>query len=299
LGPRVKGYNRKVLIDSKLQKPLYSVRRVKQLCKWVTSMHVWSSPITIQNLHSELCSGVLLCRIMQVVVPGTQFLHLNEKALSKKPALENLENGLGVIWRSKCVNNSRVPAAIDIFTGNASKIAIMLQEVFEVYVQRPLYKIAPKMFNWYDSILRQYSRSLPREIFTEGNLAGLWSHFQSGFAIFCILYHLHGNVTVGEGASAVRIDSMRIYADPSNIVEFRSNITYIFSILAALNIEVIWDLQDWISYADTEFVVLQLFYIYEVLQSRQCSLPPAQGTSAGVTSGANGEPQVTGMIYAD
>lgn len=299
IGPRVKGYNRKVLLDSKLQKPLYSVRRVKQLCKWVTSMHVWKNAINIQNLHVELCLGLLLCRIMQVVVPGTEFLHLNEKALSKKPALENLEKGLGVIWRTKCVNNSRIPSAMDIFTGNASKIAIMLQEVFEVYVQRPLYRIAPKMFTWYDAILRQYQRHLPKEIFTEGNLSRLWSHFQSGFCIFCILYHLHGNVTVGEGTNAVRIDSMRIYAEPSSIVEFRSNITYIFSILGALGIEVIWDLQDWISYADTEFVVLQLFYIYEALQSRQCSLPPAQGTSAGVTSGANGEPQVTGMIYAD
>jgi hypothetical protein len=299
IGPQVRGYNRKVLLNSKLQKPLYSIRRVKQLCKWVTSMHIWERPVSIMNLHSEMCSGLLLCRMMKVLVPEAEFLHLNEKALSKKAALENLEKALGVIWRSKCVNNTRIPAAMDIFTGNAKKVAIMLQEIFDVFVQQPLYKVAPKMFAWFDTILKQYDRPLPREIFYEGNMADLWSHFQSGFCLFCIIYHLHGNVMVGEGNSAVRIDSMRVYSNPANIVEFRSNISYVFSLLAALKIEILWDMEDWITFADTEFVVLQLFYVYDKLQHRQCSLPPAQGTSAGVTSGANGEPQVTGMIYAD
>lgn len=197
------------------------------------------------------------------------------------------------------MNNTRIPAAMDIFTGNARKVAVMLQEIFDVFVHQPLYKVAPKMFAWFDTILKQYGQSLPREIFYDGNLADLWSHFQSGFCLFCIIYHLHGNVLVGEGSGAVRIDSMRVYSNPANIVEFRSNIAYVFSLLAALNIEILWDMEDWITFADTEFVVLQLFYVYDKLQMRQCSLPPAQGTSAGVTSGANGEPQVTGMIYAD
>jgi hypothetical protein len=69
--------------------------------------------------------------------------------------------------------------------------------------------------------------------------------------------------------------------------------------LRAINIPVLWDVEDWITYPDTEFIVLQLFYVFNVLQHKQCSLPPAQGTNAGVTSGPNGEPMVSGMVYAD
>jgi hypothetical protein len=296
---QVRGYDRKVLLSSKLQKPLYSVRRVKQLCKWISSMGVWDRPVVITNLHSEMCSGVLLCNIMKTLVPEVEFIHVAEKVLSKRAAIENLEKALGVIWRSNCVNNARIPPAHDIFTGNVSKIAVMIEEIFEVYVQRPLYRIASKMLHWYQGILRQYSKPLPAEIFSEGDLNGLWGHFQSGFALFCMLYHLFGNSTVGRGPSSIRIDSLRVYSEPSNILEYRSNISYCFSILKALDIEVIWDPIDWITYKDTEFIVLQLFYIYDALKEKQCNLPPAQGTSAGVTSGPNGEPQVVGMVFAD
>ena len=47
---------------------------------------------------------------------------------------------LGHIWRSKSVNNSRIPAAEDIYRGNSSKIAILLNEFFGVYIQKPLFK---------------------------------------------------------------------------------------------------------------------------------------------------------------
>ena len=299
LGVKVKGYNRKELVETHLQKPKFSVRRVKQLCRWVVSLRIWPRPVTITTLHKELCNGLLLCRIMAAIVPGVTFLHLNERPLTKKAAVENLEQALGVVWRSKCVNNFRIPTSEDIYNGNTSKISVLVQEVFEVYVLKPLYAFAPKMFSWYNTILKQYSTPLPEGIFTEGDLIGLWAHMQNGFAIFCVLYHLFGPVAVGEGLNMVRIDSLRIKRFTNNIKEYRDNISYVFKLLRALDIEVLWDVDDWITYPDTEFIVLQLFIIYESIKGRQCSLPPAQGTSAGVTSGPNGEPMVSGMVYAD
>lgn len=299
LGVRVKGYNRKELVDTHLQKPKFSIRRVKQLCKWIVSLHIWPRPVNIMTLHKELCNGLLLCRIMSSIVPDVKFMHLNERALTKKAALENLEQALGVVWRSKCVNNFRIPTSLDIYNGNTSKISILIQEVFEVYVLKPLYSQAPKMFSWFNVILKQYSTPLPDAIFTHGDLIGLWAHLQNGFCIFCVIYHLYGPVSIGEGLNMVRVDSLRIKKNTSNIKEYRDNISYVFSLLKALDIEILWDLDDWITYPDTEFIVLQLYFIYEKLKSRQCSLPPAQGTNAGVTSGPNGEPMVSGMVYAD
>jgi hypothetical protein len=113
----------------------------------------------------------------------------------------------------------------------------------------------------------------------------VWPSFQSGTAIFCVIYHLHGPVTVGEGVDVISIDPMRVIFAPQNISEFRANLVYTWSLLRALKVEIIWDIDDWLTSADTEFIILQLSYIHDALKSRQCSLPPAQGQSAGVTSG--------------
>ncbi len=292
------GYNRTELLESHIRKPQLSVRRVRQICKWLTSMRIWKSPIDITNLHASVCNGVCLSRLVKKLVPNTEFIHLNEKALSKSAAIGNLEKALGVIWRAKCVNNSRIPTATDIYNGNTYRIATMFQEIFEVYVQRPLMKQAVKVLKWYNNILQQYNRRLPVGVFTESDFQAVWSHFQSGTALFCILYHLYGPILVGQGSTVVKIDPIRMVNEPANLSEYRTNMLYVFSILKALEIDVIWNVMDWLSYPDADFVLLQLTIIYDALKSRQCSLPPAQGINAGVTSGPQGL-MVVGMIFSD
>lgn len=206
----VGGHVRKELIDSHIKRPKYSVRHVQQLVNWLNALNIWQSKIEIVTLHKHMCSGILLARLVQRLIPGTQFRRLNDKPLSRAPAMENLEQALGVVWRAKSVNNSRIASASDIYAGNTPRIAVMLQELFEVYVQRPLYKSAIKMLKWFDHDLRQYGRALPAEIFSEGDLSGLWRHFQSGTALFCSFYHYFGPIAVGEGANIVRIDPMHI-----------------------------------------------------------------------------------------
>jgi hypothetical protein len=248
-----------------------------------------------------MCSGLLLAKLMQVLLPNSQFVNLNQKARSKKAALENLEQALGLIWRSKACNTSRIPKSTDIYEGSTSSIAMLLQELYEVYVVKPLYaRNAVKILTWFHTILKQYQLGLDySEIFEEGDLSSVWPSFQSGTAIFCVIFHLFGPITVGEGSGIVLIDPMRVIFNPQNISEFRANLVYVWSLLRAIKVEVIWDIDDWLTSADTEFIIVQLQYIYDSLKNRQCSLPPAQGQSAGVTSGRNGEPLVVGLVFAD
>eukprot|EP01035_Chromulina_nebulosa_P018407 gene18407-24109_t len=133
----------------------------------------------------------------------------------------------------------------------------------------------------------------------ENDLSDLWSYFQSGVSLFDIIYHFNGPVTIGTDSKKVTIDPLRITSNPKSISEFRANSNYVFSLLKALSIEVLWDADDWITYPDTEFILLQLQLIYDKFSTSQCSLPPANGTVAGITSGPNGEPRVVGLIYAD
>ena len=290
---------RKELVENYIRKPQYSVRRVTLLCEWVNSLHVWPNPLNINTLHKEMCNGLLLARIVKILIPTVKYVNLNEKALSKKPALENLEQALGNLWRSKALNNTRIPSAMEIYIGNASKIGILLNEIYGVYVQRPLYRNALTMMRWYHYILRQYNLPVPLHTFEDGDLSSIWPHFQSGFALFCIIFHLFGPNIVGNGINRQRIDPLRIISHPNSLCDFRNNLYYVFHLLEALAVDVIWTPEDWISNPDTEFMLLQLSFIYEAFKMKQSALPPAQGTTAGITSGPNGEPRVVGIVFAD
>jgi hypothetical protein len=179
----VKGHRRKELLDDRIRKPKYSVRRVNQLCKWINGLHIWPTALDIPGklptlaltlrrfdaltllslgLHREICSGLLLAKLMQVLIPSVSFVNLNTKARSKKAAIDNLEQALGVIWRSKSgCNTSRIPKSTDIYDGSTSAIAMLLQELFEVYVVKPLYqRNAVRILSWFHTILKQYQLGL-------------------------------------------------------------------------------------------------------------------------------------------
>lgn len=291
---------RKELLESYIRKPKYSVRRVKLLCEWLNSLHLWpTARITVRNLHKEMLNGLLLARMVKRVNPGVIFVNLNQKALTKKSAMQNLEQALGHIWRSKSLNNSRIPSAAEIYNGSTFKIAVLLNEFFGVYVQRPLYKTALKTLKWYHGILRQYLLPIPPTTFSEGDLSGIWPHFQSGTALFCVIFHFFGPSIVGEKKTHIRVDPLRIVRDAACYGDMISNVEYVFDLLRALDIDVVWEAADWLTNPDTEFIILQLNYIYNTLKTRQCCLPPAQGQVAGITSGPNGDPVVAGIVFAD
>lgn len=290
---------RKELVESHIRKPKYSVRRVTLLCEWVNSLHIWPHRLSITTLHREMCNGLLLARVVQVLCPNVQFIHLNEKPLAKKAALENLDQALGHIWRAKSLNNSRIPTGEDVYAGKTSKIAVLVNELYSVYVIKPLYKNIMKVLKWYNAVLKQYSRPLPAYVLEEGDLSGVWPHFQSGTALFCILYHFFGPSIIGQGSKMQRVDPLQVCGDPTSICDYRDNLVYAFSLLDSLNIDVVWTVEDWISFPDTEFILLQLFFIYEKLKNKQCSLPPAQGNAPGLTSGPGGELLVVGLVFKD
>jgi hypothetical protein len=292
-------YRRKELMEHSMKKPQVSIRKVTMLCRWINSLHLWEVPLELRNLNTEMCSGLLLARLMKHLVPTASFLNLNPKVRVKKSAEENLEHALGIIWRSKSINTTRVPSAVEILHGNMEKLSVMLQEVFEVYVMDKLYKDAIRIFKWYNKILKQYGMPISQDVFDEGDLQPIWPHFHSGTAIFCVIYHLYGPVTIGRGATQIKVDPIRVFFKPVCIAETRANLQYVFALLKALEVELVWDVEDWLIMSDSQFTLLQLANVFEVVKRRQCCLPPAQGHMAGVSSGPHGEPRVVGMVYAD
>ena len=176
-----------------------SVRKAKQILAWLNSLHLQSKQIDIQNYHAELCSGVLFAKLFRLLVPGSDFTNLTERPLSRNAAVQNLELSLAVIFRSKGVNFSHIPTAGEIFEGNKTKIVVMLQEIFDVYVRPQLFASGVKIMKWFNFIMNQYKLRIPLAVFTENDFTGMFNTFRSGVAIFCVIYHLHGPVIIGEG----------------------------------------------------------------------------------------------------
>lgn len=85
----VKGHRRKELMDDKLRKPTLSVRRVKYICRWINGLSLWPTPLSITTLHKDMCSGLLLSKIMQTVLPNASFVNLNNKVRRLKREFES------------------------------------------------------------------------------------------------------------------------------------------------------------------------------------------------------------------
>ena len=178
-----------------------------------------------------------------------------------------------MIWTSRRVNNTRVPSALDVYTGKQEKIAMLVQEIFEVYVMRDLR--APlnmsSMLEWFDGVLKQYDRPLPASSL-KPPFSNLWEA-RSGVNLFLVVLHFTGQLAtaVATNGDSLRadpaapeavVDSARIIANPTELAQAVHNTEEVFALLRACGIDVLWTAEDWVSFPDDDFVVLQLHRVF-------------------------------------
>jgi hypothetical protein len=101
------GYIRQEVIDEKIKVPRYSVFQVRLLCGWLNSLHLWHRVIEVENIQAEVRTGVLLVRLVQTLDPHSVFVNVTQRVMSAKPAIENIEQVLGNVLRSKKINTNR------------------------------------------------------------------------------------------------------------------------------------------------------------------------------------------------
>ena len=114
--------------------------------------------ITLDNLHENLCSGVLLSDLIRLLIPSaaSKFSHFHVPALSKATALSNLEQVLGIILRSKAfVFSERIPKPLELLEAcgsgdvghlpqdaimiekkNLGKMLTLLDELFRAFIMK-------------------------------------------------------------------------------------------------------------------------------------------------------------------
>ena len=63
--------------------------------RWLNTLDIWNTQLTVANLLEELRTGVLLCAILHFHNPKLDIIKgLNKAARSKKPCLNNIEKAL-------------------------------------------------------------------------------------------------------------------------------------------------------------------------------------------------------------
>lgn len=63
--------------------------------------------------------------------------------------------------------------------------------------------------------------------------------------------------------------------------------------------DLLWEVDDWLTNPDADFVLLQLQLVYEAFRNKQGVLPAASGVEAGYTSGPKRETSIVGLVFAD
>eukprot|EP00939_MAST-03C_sp_MAST-3C-sp1_P005263 g5263.t1 len=271
-------------------------------CLWVDSMDVWDNllvpsirnlndeenasstaspcPFNITQVANQFVSGILLCRIVARFSDSSHskkiFKLLHEKPSSRRNAISNIEKGLTLAY-AHSPRARFMPTAEEIYEARPNKIALMLRELCHACAIRDAWQNVRVTMRWLSKILSTFGRPLSSATL-RGNTEAMWRDFRDGVAIACILFWFRGDDSVGDDKKLGRttplptVDLSRIYASseggsvPLNRV--CANLRYIFDLLFQTGIEVVWQSDDFASFPNDDFLVLQLHNIRTFFQSQ-------------------------------
>ena len=85
------------------------------LARWLNAANIWGEQLTTSNIMQEMCTGILLCSILNSHQPKLNILQgLNPKARVKSQCINNIEKAIQVLY-NKSVPVRFIPTAEEIF----------------------------------------------------------------------------------------------------------------------------------------------------------------------------------------
>eukprot|EP00949_MAST-11_sp_MAST-11-sp1_P000941 g941.t1 len=288
---------RKQLLEQKQKRPNISPRKLAQYVLWIDSLQVWPKPV--EDLFREMRTGLLLCNMVQKLIPGLRMKGLNPRPRTMRPAVNNIEKALTVIWQEGQPNSRRMPSAAEVFEGKSERISWLVAEVFECFVMRDLRspgRIRP-MMRWYAEVLQHYDITLDPEVMRppyKGAAYGqnLWQCFRDGVALACVLHFFCGQT----GTSMLpSFNIKRIWSNPIAVRQCMDNAEYVLETLREMQIPIVWTVDNFVNFPDTDFMLWQLSSVFVALRGRTSGLRllkagegPRRGEEALARHGAAG-----------
>uniref|UniRef100_A0A0G4GYZ6 Uncharacterized protein n=1 Tax=Chromera velia CCMP2878 TaxID=1169474 RepID=A0A0G4GYZ6_9ALVE len=112
--------------------------------------------LIIMTLPQDVKSGVLLCRLVEFFTKE-EFVGLNRKPMTKKPAIQNIEKALILLWKHHPKYENMCDAE-DIYNGKEEAIGRLFLEMFEILVMRKVRKQAMEVFEWIHEKTQAFNR---------------------------------------------------------------------------------------------------------------------------------------------
>jgi thiol-disulfide isomerase/thioredoxin len=299
---RSEAYRRR-LLKEKQQRLKMTPRILAQYVMWLDTLHV--SPAPIGDLYRELRSGVLLCGIVKTLVPDAIFKSINTRPRTMRPAINNIEQALAVIWQKGRPNARRMPTSKEIFEAKSERISWLVREIFECFEMRAIRSKSrcKKMMGWYHEILEAYGRQLRQRTTTfpyEGNsfAKSIWEDFHDGVNFACVIHYFCGSEVMDTFPG---VKFLEIYEHPHGIDQFENNVSYVFDLLTELGVPLVWSSSDFINFPDESFMLWQVNALYTAFNGLTCSLPEIpfgeQTSEEAITIDAYGKPLVINTIF--
>lgn len=157
---------------------------VNFLVRWINYLcggYLGWTPLTPDNLLDDLKTGLVLCRIVERLVPSADFTRgLNMRPKTRKTCVQNIDRALQVVWKQG-INSSQMCTADDFYDGNAKKVIRCLVAMFDV-LQMRLREIRLRAREVTNGMQRILQSIRPLSAQTVSDPLGFGHHLLSDFA---------------------------------------------------------------------------------------------------------------------
>ena len=250
---------------------------LNRYCRWIDSLNVWKPLCSNENSSSdenededenkmevltrESRSGLLICRVMTRLSSPNEvkriLKQLHEKPSSKNSAVSNIQKGLHLFFLQG-PRSRFVPTPDEIYDGNANKISLLFREMCHVCAIREAWQSSRETLMWFHEILTAFDREPP----IDDDFTSLYEFFRDGVAFACVLFWLGGSNGVPErGLPPVELSRLYVSRNRLRLRHMRSNVRYVFELLRDAGVELVWTCDEFLSFPDDDFFMLQLHNI--------------------------------------
>lgn len=207
------------------------------MVNWINSLCIWPC-LTVENVFAELKNGLLLCRLVEQLIPGVKIDGIYQKALARKPSLSNLEKGLAEIH--KCNANRRnLCTSEDLYEGREAPVARFLVEAFETLAVKEIRGRVRRMVADLDQLLVPFDRRLQEATVRDPLGIGSETLVEDFADCTRVMLALHVFDLVGVE------DIKRLQGQPRSREDFRDNAQILQESFRDLGIPVLLSEEEW------------------------------------------------------
>lgn len=157
------------------------------LLSWVNVM--LHRPREAHDLHLVFADGLTLCLVLQRLLPGTRPLVRFKRAVTRGPALSNIEQALAHIWQLS-PQSSAMPTAQQVLDGTPREVILrFISELYSMFVVAPARAQLPIAMPWLQYMVAPYALALSASALNQPH-ATLGMELRSGTALACVLHAL-------------------------------------------------------------------------------------------------------------